>query len=245
MLRLELLPAGCGDCLWLEYGRPGETHIVLIDGGVEDTAGRLEARIQDAIKERQTTSLHIDLLVVTHIDNDHILGILKLLEEARLPLSFGDIWFNGNHQLPNCRRQPKMNDAGTCWAVKTSPYSDLTSSASRKATVYTRLLSDASRRLPWNRAFEGKAVTLINSGALPVIDLAGTKTDPPGSTAEKTSSSIRRLAEGSGRLRAGSARDCRHPGSILGRRDTWPPIWRDEEKFDEADGQWVEAYPPA
>ena len=78
MLRLQMLPAGCGDCLWLEYGPPGESRIVIIDGGVSDTAKALRRRIETALQEREATVLEVELLVVTHIDNDHILGIIEL-----------------------------------------------------------------------------------------------------------------------------------------------------------------------
>lgn len=40
----------------------------------------------------------IDLLVVTHIDRDHIEGILALLQSPACP-PIGDIWFNGYRQL--------------------------------------------------------------------------------------------------------------------------------------------------
>jgi len=79
MLTLQMLPAGNGDCLWLEYGPPEATRIVIIDGGVRDTAGVLQRRIDAAFRQRGSTSLDVELLVVTHIDNDHILGILELL----------------------------------------------------------------------------------------------------------------------------------------------------------------------
>ncbi|MBM4288864.1 MAG: MBL fold metallo-hydrolase, partial [Deltaproteobacteria bacterium] len=99
MFRLEMLPAGCGDCLWLEYGEPGNTHIVLIDGGEKATAARLTQRLRAALAARGQDSLFIDLLVITHYDNDHIEGVLEVLEKQEVPVTFGDIWFNGDQQL--------------------------------------------------------------------------------------------------------------------------------------------------
>ena len=97
MLRLEILPAGCGDCLWLEYGTPPTTRIVIIDGGF--SAHALRNRIEAALKERHANELEIELLVVTHLDNDHILGVLELMKDPALPARFKDIWFNGYPQL--------------------------------------------------------------------------------------------------------------------------------------------------
>ena len=45
MLRCEMIPAGRGDCLWIEYGSPQDVHRVLIDGGPEGTYDRLRERI--------------------------------------------------------------------------------------------------------------------------------------------------------------------------------------------------------
>src|SRR6266849_1979249 len=98
MLTLQMQPAGNGDCLWLEYGPPGSTRIVIIDGGVRDTVGALQHRINAACRERRTASIDVELLVVTHIDNDHILGILEMLE-ARPAIRVKDVWFNGRPQL--------------------------------------------------------------------------------------------------------------------------------------------------
>jgi glyoxylase-like metal-dependent hydrolase (beta-lactamase superfamily II) len=96
MLKLELLPATCGDCLWLEYGSP--PRVIVIDGGLRETAKVLGARINAARHERGTDVLELELLVVTHIDNDHILGIIELLK-SQPPMRVKDVWFNGRPQL--------------------------------------------------------------------------------------------------------------------------------------------------
>ncbi len=36
-----MLPAGHGDCLWIEYGDPGRPQRVLIDGGPLHSYGHL------------------------------------------------------------------------------------------------------------------------------------------------------------------------------------------------------------
>jgi hypothetical protein len=234
MLRLELLPAGCGDCLWLEYGKPGETHIVLIDGGVEDTAGRLEARIQEAIKERQATPLHIDLLVVTHIDNDHIRGILKLLGEAKLPLTFDDIWFNGNQQLahlpPPTKDEQRLDRLGGENEGMFRP--DLL--GLREGDRLSQLLSDPSRHLPWNRAFQGKEISISSGRPLPVKPLSGgmnlTLLGPPLKRLRRLGADWLKVL---GDFKRGLPETADIRSDLLGKGDTWPPTWRNEEEFDE------------
>ena len=41
----------------------------------------------------------IDVLVFTHVDQDHILGVLAMLKDVERPAEFSDIWFNGFDQL--------------------------------------------------------------------------------------------------------------------------------------------------
>ncbi len=141
MLTLELLPALHGDALLLEYGGGPDLHRVLIDGGPNSTVTRR------AIKAALRTVRRLDLLVVTHIDADHITGVLGLLERDGLPPHVGDIWFNGWHHLPSDKLGAKQGER----------------------------LSAAIRRrgLPWNDAFGGAAVMVPDAGPLPTRELPG------------------------------------------------------------------------
>ncbi|UCE28366.1 MAG: MBL fold metallo-hydrolase, partial [Candidatus Coatesbacteria bacterium] len=90
-----MLPARHGDCIWIEYGDPQKPSRLLIDGG---TAGTYKA-IRKRLKALETDERHFELLIVTHIDIDHINGILKLLGDQKVKVSFNDIWFNGWRHL--------------------------------------------------------------------------------------------------------------------------------------------------
>lgn len=88
-MRIELLPALNGDCILVEYL---PARFILIDGGYIDT---YQNYLLPRIKEIAVQGGTLDLLVVTHIDSDHISGIVKLLEEEILPISIDSIWYNG------------------------------------------------------------------------------------------------------------------------------------------------------
>ena len=92
MFRLHVLPAGVGDALVLDYGTTNGLHRVVVDGGVKKTAEPLAGFLGPTPE--------IELLVVTHIDNDHIAGILHLLEADLSRPRLGDVWFNGFCHLP-------------------------------------------------------------------------------------------------------------------------------------------------
>lgn len=132
MLNVELIQAGHGDCIWVEYGTGLDTlHRILIDGGTAGTFKQLKKRIQKLNPDNR----HFDLLVITHIDADHIAGVLKLLEEDSLGVTFGDIWYNGYKHL-----------------------SDLESLGVKQAELLSDYLEKSS--VNWNQAFDGKSVCI-------------------------------------------------------------------------------------
>ncbi|MCU7876385.1 MAG: MBL fold metallo-hydrolase [Candidatus Thiodiazotropha sp. (ex Lucinoma borealis)] len=87
-----MLPARHGDCLWIEYGELAAPHRILIDGGTSGTFQDLKKRFE-AIPETQR---EFELLVVTHIDADHISGVLKLLESDLPGVRLNLPQFNGD-----------------------------------------------------------------------------------------------------------------------------------------------------
>jgi hypothetical protein len=86
----------------LHYGKDGDHHLVLIDGGPSDVykpqlKPRL-ARVHDALELDEGAPLPVDIVMVSHIDDDHIKGILELTKEQRgapdLRLKVRSFWFN-------------------------------------------------------------------------------------------------------------------------------------------------------
>ena len=90
MFKLRVVQADFGDCLILEYGSAAEPRFMLIDGGppdvfINDLAAELEAIAEAGGR--------LDLAAISHVDEDHITGVLDLfarLQEQRE---------NGGHEL--------------------------------------------------------------------------------------------------------------------------------------------------
>lgn len=92
--RVIFFPANCGDSFLVECPVDGGVFRILIDGGISATA--------DVISQYLTKdgpSLSIDLVVVSHIDNDHIGGIIKLMMDEEINGSIKEVWFNGLRHL--------------------------------------------------------------------------------------------------------------------------------------------------
>ena len=93
-MKIKLFDAGNGDAILLESG---ET-VLLFDGGTTASYKKWKCKLE----------LHssIDAIFITHIDNDHTNGIIKLLEENGCNLNpkvvkIKNIYFNGVEQILN------------------------------------------------------------------------------------------------------------------------------------------------
>lgn len=140
MIRLEALPAEDGDCLWMEWRHRGRRHRMLVDGG----RGRVARRRLDSLP---VADRRVELVVCTHIDADHIEGLIDLFAEPPNGFSVADVWFNGSRHLRPAVAGPRQGD--------------------RLGEVLGR------SGVAWNRAFGREAVVVPDGGPLPVVRLPG------------------------------------------------------------------------
>jgi glyoxylase-like metal-dependent hydrolase (beta-lactamase superfamily II) len=84
---LDVLRARKGDCLMLHYGTKSSPHLFMIDGGPSDVyKPQLKPRLTQLRKARGLAAdapLPVDVLMVSHVDDDHIKGVLDLTKELR------------------------------------------------------------------------------------------------------------------------------------------------------------------
>jgi hypothetical protein len=141
MFTIEMLPARHGDCLWIEYGSKKDPQRILVDTGIRDSFNPLAERIQGIEGGRR-----FELLVLTHVDDDHIGGVLRLLRGLKqLKVEFGDIWFNGYRHLAE--------------GLLGGP----------EGEELTSLLDKL--KLPWNKLFDDAAIVVPDHGPLPIKKL--------------------------------------------------------------------------
>jgi hypothetical protein len=111
MFILEALRAKHGDALLLHYGTAENPHLAVIDGGPGGVyADAVRPRLMEIRDERglgDGDSLVIDLMMVSHLDADHITGILDLMRKLRdlrqakkpLPWKIARFWHNAFDDL--------------------------------------------------------------------------------------------------------------------------------------------------
>jgi len=105
---LDVRRARKGDCLLLHFGTKSKPGLVLIDGGPKSVyKPHLRPRLLEIRKARgleRQEPLPVDLLMVSHVDDDHIQGILDLTREliasTQAPLlRVQRIWHNSFDEL--------------------------------------------------------------------------------------------------------------------------------------------------
>ncbi|WP_254574277.1 ComEC/Rec2 family competence protein [Stenotrophomonas acidaminiphila] len=137
-MNVEMLAASEGDALWVTFKDACECPFnILIDGGRLAT-GRL---LVNRIKSTLVLPFRLDLLVVTHVDRDHIEGVIELLEQCdESQLVIGGIWFNGYAHLPASSMEScQLQEQGAAMG-------------NRLETLIRQ------RRIQWNQEFNGGAV---------------------------------------------------------------------------------------
>lgn len=138
---VEALSVRHGDATLVEWSDGPDRHRLLVDGGPVTTYPVLHDRLASLDPDDR----HLDVVVLTHVDADHVEGLLKLLNDASLQVTVGDVWFNGYRHLPADELGGVQGD------------------------MFGALLE--ARGLPWNAHFDGGAVRRPTGGLPPVVAL--------------------------------------------------------------------------
>jgi beta-lactamase superfamily II metal-dependent hydrolase len=141
MFLIEMLPAYHGNCLWIEWGDKLNPHHLLVDGGLAGT--------YNAILDRAGGKCSLELFCVTHVDQDHVEGAVKLLANLPRDLNIREVWFNGWDQLTDAPRLGAVQGEKLGAAIASQP------------------------QIKWNGSFNGKAVMIPDQGELPQREFAG------------------------------------------------------------------------
>jgi hypothetical protein len=141
---IEMLPATYGDCLWVEYGAGKGPHRLLIDGG---PFGTFES-IANRIRRMPQGDRVFELIVLTHVDADHLEGLVRLFADQPLPFAVDQVWFNGWRQMKKSH--------GLLGALEGDFLSAL-----------------LARRAPHAWKVDAKPWVVLKDGSLPCVPLSG------------------------------------------------------------------------
>ena len=105
MLEVYAYNAGKGDCIRLRFG---ETHNVFIDTGVT----RFASSFRNLCNQIKQTGETLDVLALSHVDDDHIGGVLSCLRSRTYRCPFDEVWMNhsGNSSAGDRTLSAQQND---------------------------------------------------------------------------------------------------------------------------------------
>ena len=154
-ISINAFPALNGDCFLINAG---ETNI-LIDGGYVNTYNEY---LKPSLLELASQGKELSLAIVSHIDADHISGILKFIEENENAniIAVGSIWHNTFRHLH--QNEQKISSTKETYALGDIKKENITSldkeiSASQGSSLGAMLLK---YNYPWNTHSNGKAITV-------------------------------------------------------------------------------------
>lgn len=102
-MKINFLQAFNGDSIWISFLENKNPRNIIIDGGTGDTYQnnvRRTGELYDVIKSIRDNKQNIDLLILTHFDDDHIGGILRWLNQDKEAAKLvKNVWFNSGKRI--------------------------------------------------------------------------------------------------------------------------------------------------
>lgn len=165
-LRIEMMPAKQGDALWIEYGKEENTRRILIDGGPIGAYAVLEEKL----KKLPDGDKGVELVVISHVDTDHIEGIIRLLAAKRehWPLMPKDIWFNGWDHLNKSETLGGREGDFLSALISRRALDEWNKAFSKKAVIV-----EPNKPLPEKMLKDGMKLTLLSPTPKKLEDMAG------------------------------------------------------------------------
>lgn len=150
-MNITIFPALNGDCILIEYLKG---HYVLVDGGYVNTYNDY---LQPTLTKIARADNTLDLVIVSHIDADHISGVIKMLEECILPVSIQNIWHNSYRHIQSpVVNSEKREEIMRHNIAKEAFVTDSRKISAKQGSTLAALIQ--LNKLAWNKQFSGNAV---------------------------------------------------------------------------------------
>lgn len=161
-ISISMLPARDGDCLFVEAAGIR----ILVDGGRPQTGLEVLPTFLSSLPPRPGKPT-VDLMILTHIDADHIGGVLTFLTDPG-EVTIGEVWFNGaehHARAADIFIKPLALEDET--VGDPDDFKTLSVKQALQFDVRVNRLGIA-----WNKRLKGDAVMVLPDGDLPRVTLA-------------------------------------------------------------------------
>lgn len=188
MFRIDVLGSRHGDCLVIHYGTSTPPKRILVDGGPHRVYRQFLRPYLRDLRDAENPDWPVDfeLAMLSHIDQDHIVGLIELTDEmieeemnARDPARIKRFWHNAFSDLTG-GAEPAAFTATVASVVAsanvggTMPFEDLETGDGRAVEILASVGQGRTLRdnlvklgLDGNRPFSGKLVMSGKDATLP------------------------------------------------------------------------------
>ena len=163
---LEALAARHGDCLLLHWGSPQDPNLILIDGGPNGVWRKFLRPRLDELRETRQDPLSLKAVMVSHIDDDHIVYSCALAAST----ASVRVYRSTRRCFRVCVRREVSFEKTTLIRLNIVP-----SSPSRASTSLRRLVIDflsmrpilmSEEKRAWNKSTETKKTPVLRGFSL-------------------------------------------------------------------------------
>ncbi len=177
MLKLHVIQARYGESLVLEYGSSTARYI-LVDGG---PGGTHYNHVRRKLLEINNSGGVLDVVVLTHVDSDHVGGLLNLLQDLLLvpensppdPIKVEALWHNSfSDSIQSGPTVTAITDglgAVPRFSIPGRSNSDILLKSINQGNDLTNYANQL--QIPLNPHFCGKIITIGNSSTMTIDNL--------------------------------------------------------------------------
>jgi hypothetical protein len=166
MFRLHAVNAFFGDALLLEYGTATDPRFLLVDGGPPDTYSR---HLSTVLREVTQRGCDLDLAILSHVDNDHVVGLLEFVAELRAGVAglpaVGALWHNsfGDALDPGGTLAPRLRAMTAGHGAHAIPQAAMSANGIGEGNQLR--VQALAHGIPLNPGFAGNLITVEHAGA--------------------------------------------------------------------------------
>ena len=158
---VEVIKASEGDCFFLSFTFESSNFNMMIDSGPSKCWNNELRTFLDSIN---ATGKRINVLLITHIDADHIGGAIKLFAEDKYCNMVDEVWYNGLPQITNTISSTASEDEEYAFSrLKSMHYYSADDPNGPISVRQAQALSDLLRKkhIPVNIPANGSAITSL------------------------------------------------------------------------------------
>lgn len=165
---ISFFPAFNGDSILIKIN----DYVMLIDGGYVNTFSKY---IKPELEEISSKNISLNHIIVTHIDKDHISGIIKLLKENNNApfIKIDNIWHNSFKHIKQFNPDVKFNGKSLKeLKINYNLQEEQTETIKNVSAVQGSTLASIllEKIYNWNAEFDGKAVSASNKVVVNLTD---------------------------------------------------------------------------